>query len=53
MNKALQLLMAAALVTGFAACSSDDEMLTANNFPQDGVVRFNVGVNIPQTRASH
>lgn len=47
MNKALQLLMAAALVTGFAACSSDDEMLTANNFPQDGVVRFNVGVNIP------
>lgn len=37
MNKALQLLMAAALVTGFAACSSDDEMLTANNFPQDGV----------------
>lgn len=53
MNKALQLLMAAALVTGFAACSSDDDMLTANNFPQDGVVRFNVGVNIPQTRASH
>ena len=53
MNKALQLLMAAALVTGFAACSSDDDMSTANNFPQDGVVRFNVGVNIPQTRASH
>ena len=53
MNKALQFLMAAALVTGFAACSSDDDMLTANNFPQDGVVRFNVGVNIPQTRASH
>ena len=52
MNKALQLLMAAALVTGFAACSSDDDMSTANNFPQDGVVRFNVGVNNPQTRAS-
>lgn len=32
MNKALQLLMAAALVTGFAACSSDDDMSTANNF---------------------
>lgn len=53
MNKALQLLMAAALVTGFAACSSNDDMLTANNFPEDGVVRFNVGVNNPQTRASH
>lgn len=50
MNKALQLLMAAALVTGFAACSSDDDM--TNNFPEDGVVRFNVGVNNPQTRAS-
>lgn len=48
MNKALQLLMAAALVTGFAACSSDDDMSTANNFPQDGVVRFNVGVNFPR-----
>lgn len=51
MNKVLQLLMAAALMTGFAACSSDDDM--TNNFPEDGVVRFNVGVNNPQTRASH
>lgn len=52
MNKALQLLMAAALMTGFAACSSDDDMPSANNFPEDGVVRFNVGVTNPQTRAS-
>ena len=51
MNRVLQLLMAATLMTGFAACSSDDDM--TNNFPEDGVVRFNVGVNIPQTRASH
>ena len=51
MNRVLQLLMAATLMTGFAACSSDDDM--TNNFPEDGVVRFNVGVNNPQTRASH
>lgn len=50
MNRVLQLLMAATLMTGFAACSSDDDM--TNNFPEDGVVRFNVGVNNPQTRAS-
>ena len=40
MNRVLQLLMAATLMTGFAACSSDDDM--TNNFPEDGVVRFNV-----------
>lgn len=32
MNRVLQLLMAATLMTGFAACSSDDDM--TNNFPK-------------------
>jgi len=44
---------AAALLACLAACSSEEEIpATRDNYPDDGVVRFSVGVNESATRAS-
>ena len=51
MKKTFMYLAAFALTAGFAACSSDDD-ITTPTYPEDSVVRFNVGVNDPQTRAT-
>ena len=51
MKKTFMYLAAFALTAGFAACSSDDD-ITTTTYPEDSVVRFNVGVTDPQTRAT-
>lgn len=51
MNKALQLLMAAVIMTGFAACSSDEDLPTKNY--ADTPMSLSAGITMPSTRAGY
>lgn len=43
----------AALAAVLAGCSDNEDMPLHNNYPADGVIRMNVAVNDPQTRATY
>lgn len=43
----------AALAAVLAGCSDNEDMTLQNNYPADGVIRMNVAVNDPQTRATY
>lgn len=43
----------AALAAVLAGCSDNEDMTLHNNYPADGVIRMNVAVNDPQTRATY
>lgn len=43
----------AALAAVLAGCSDNEDMTLRNNYPADGVIRMNVAVNDPQTRATY
>lgn len=43
----------AALAAVLAGCSDNEDMTLHNNYPADGVIRMNVAVNDPRTRATY